>query len=152
MEARGKVRLGIAAVIAVVLVVFLLLRCNWFLDDEALIRKAVGEIAAAAEDKDVGTILDYVHEDFNARQVRGRGALQGTLRVYFWQVGRISVTVDSVEIEFQEPGENGEGVKSAAVIIKARVSDGAMRTDLTIDATFLKEGSDWLVHRVDWSR
>ena len=152
MEARGKVRLGIAAVIAVVVVTVLLLRCNWFLDDEALIRKAIREIAAAAEDNDASTILDYVHEDFSAGQIPGRGALQGMLLLYFRQAGRISVTVDSVEIEFQEPGENGRGVRTAVVSVKARVSDGAMRTDLTIDATFWKEGSGWLVHRVDWSR
>ena len=123
--------------------------------EEAKVEKMVGEMAEAAETKDIKGVLRYISEDYTDNHGNDKTALKGFLLSLFFRGEKVSVFVRSVEVALR--GDRGL-LKVKAVLVMGRsvesisdvVPDEA--AGYSFDSVVTKDGGRWKVLSVNWKK
>jgi hypothetical protein len=117
-------------------------------DDEALIRKAVAEIAAAAAKKDIGGVAEHVSERYHG-EGGSKTELKRYLLGYTMRSDWVSAVVAKLEIG---PIEGGKAKADMVVLLARKPAESAdeLRSEEIagshqIDVDFEKEDGTWRV-------
>lgn len=117
-------------------------------DPETQVRAVIDRVAAAAENRDVGTIMAAISEQYSDHEHRTKADLFMYAQLHMNAVQSVRVTYRIAEVSV-----SGD-VASARVV--AGLADGPIispdtRADVySFDLRFERDGSDWLVQRVSW--
>ena len=144
---------GVAAAIALATTLWMMLRGD---DPKAEIQAVIDRTVEAAENKEIGTILEAVSDDFS-----GHGMDRKELRrmifalIHRSQWRRIFVTGTDIELQSDDRARVTTGAVMARGNDVKTIEQAALqtRTDtLRFDIGFKKEGGDWKVYRINYRR
>ena len=121
---------------------------------EAQIRRVVDRMEAAAEQRDVGDLMEFVADDFRDAYGQNREELARYLRGYFLanQSIRLLTRIDEVHFPLSD-----EARARITVAMVGREADAAAAWNLAadlheFDVTLRKQGEAWTVTYVQWRR
>ncbi len=119
-------------------------------DPETQVRAAIDQVAAAAENRDLGAIMASISEQYSDHEQRTKADLFVFAQLHMSAVQSVRVTHRIADVSV-----TGD-VATARVI--AGLADGPIispdtRADVyAFDLRFERDGSEWLIQRVSWER
>jgi hypothetical protein len=132
--------------------VTLLVSCSKPAGPEEAIRAVIDALETAAEDGDIGGIMEHLAEDYSDSDSNDKASLRGILFMQLQRSGGVSVTkrVDSITV--------ADDAVTAQSVVFAGLADGPLTAGSTrsdvwrFDLQFRLEGRDWQVTRLDQSQ
>ena len=141
-----------ASVLIILAVVVLSVACSKPEGPEAAIRAVIDAMEEAAEDGDIGGIMEHLAEDYSDSDSNDKASLRGILFMQLQRSGGVSVTKRIDSITVAEDATAAESVVFAA-LADGPITSGSTRSDVwRFDLQFRLDGRDWLVTRVDQSQ
>jgi hypothetical protein len=131
-----------------VAMVLLLASCSRTPPEEAL-RRTIGQMQTAIEQRDAGTLADGIAQDFIGPDGMDRKAAQRLAAVVFLQNRNVGVTLGPLDIKLQ-PG--GAVVRCTAALTggdSALLPTSGQVYDVTMQ--WRQSGSDWQLVSAEWS-
>ena len=126
--------------------------CSKPAEPEDAIRAVINAIETAAEDGDIGGIMEHLAEDYSDSDSNDKASLRGILFAQLQRSGGVSVTKRIDSITISEAGDTAQSVVFAG-LSDGPITAGSTRADIwRFDLQFRADGRDWLVTRVDQSQ
>ena len=118
------------------------------LDDEALIREAVAQMAERAGARDVAGVVEHVSDSYRG-EAGDKRELKGYLLGYLMQSGAVAVLVPRLDVKLEGP----TAASASLVVLLARtpakkaedVSPDQLAGTHRVEARFAKENGVWRV-------
>ena len=138
--------------VSLALVVALAGACSKSEGPEAEIRAVIDAIETAAEEGDIGGIMEHLGEDYSDSDSNDKASLRGILFMQLQRSGGVSVTKRIDAITVSDDATTAQSVVFAA-LADGPITSGSTRSDVwRFDLQFRLEGRNWLVTRVDQSQ
>jgi hypothetical protein len=118
--------------------------------DADAVRARIGEIAAAAESREVGDVMDAISADFVGNDGIDRVQLANLVRAQVLRGDAVDVSLGSIEVEVH--GDR------ATARFDATLTDGSgrwipdRRARLAFETGWRREDGDWTCYNASWSR
>ncbi|KGQ19057.1 hypothetical protein LF41_149 [Lysobacter dokdonensis DS-58] len=115
---------------------------------EESLRRTIGEVQTAIEERDAGAVADGIAQDFIGPGGMDRKAAQRLAAVVFLQNRKVGVTLGPLDIKLQ-PG--GATVKCTAALTggdSALLPTSGQVYDVT--STWRQDGDDWELVSAEW--
>lgn len=130
----------------------LLTACSEPVDDEVRIRQRVAEMVSAAEAKELGDVLEPVHEDFLGNKRIRRVNLKGLVLLHFRRNKNVHVFVNDLEVELKGGEANVREAKVTCNVVMAGRNQTLPEHArvLQVTSVWKKIEDDWFVVSASW--
>lgn len=135
--------------VLVLLLCLVVLACTRQTDADQ-VRARIGEIAAAAESREVGDVMEAISADFVGNDGLDRSQLANLVRARVLGGGALGVSLGTIEVEVH--GDR------ATARFDATLTDGSgrwipdRRARLAFETGWRRENGDWACYNASWSR
>lgn len=128
----------------VLILAFTLVACSSATSDETQVRELISSAEQAAEERDVGDVLDFVDEQYSDAQGYTRDSLADYLRAFFAMHPKLELVTSIDDLQFPV-----DGLARARVTVRG-LELGRFGVDsVTLDVELRREGGEWRVVRAD---
>jgi hypothetical protein len=129
----------------VLILAFVLAGCSSASSDEQQVRELVANAEEAAEERDVGDVLELVGAQYADAQGNTRDSLALFLRAYFAAHPKLELVTRVDDLQFPV-----EGLARARVTMRGLELDRfSVGESVTLDVELRREGGEWRVVRAD---
>lgn len=123
--------------------------------EEDRVKAVITTIQKAAEEKDIGEVLEHLSKTYRDPQGHDYNGIKGLLLMYFYRHQRVSIYIPGIEAIVTEASARAvfEAVLTGAGTPESR--PGMLPEALGVysfDLTLKKEGKDWKVLSAAWQR
>ncbi len=135
--------------VLVLLMCLAVVACTRQTDADA-VRARIGEVAAAAESREVGDVMDAISADFVGNDELDRAQLANLVRAQVLGGGAVGVSLGTIEVEVH--GDR------ATARFGATLTDGSgrwipdRRARFAFETGWRRENGDWACYNASWSR
>jgi len=144
--------------IAIIILVFYLALqpgCHAPLTDEDRIHSIIEDVQAAATEKDIGTIKEFIADDYHDRKGREIQDIHALLAYYFFRTRNLSVFVKRSEVTVD--GERARALVDVLFLNRRQFEKlpDLIPEDLVVyefDVGFVKRSERWWVIEGTWER
>jgi len=127
----------------------LLSACSEPIDDEVRIRQRVAEMVTATEAKELGDVMEPVHEDFLGNKSIRKANLRGLVLLHFRRNKNVHVFVNDLEVILNSNHDEAEVTCDVVMAGRNKTLPEIARV-LQVTSVWKKIDDDWLVVSASW--